>query len=181
MDIQHSRVCQSPQGAMGILGLHHVWGGKGCGGNPGLVHPQKRALAIAAARERTGMEGMWGGHDGMTKGDAQTFIIAVSPLPAPGLSPRARCARRESEGGGGAAQLCGTARLLPGETPAAGSAPTNTSEFADSGKLDAEGTCGAEGGALSARVGDDEMSSNVSRARAIARNALRRGRVRQKP
>ena len=60
------------------------------------------------------------------KGDAHTFIIAVSPLPTSGPSPRARCARRKCGGDDDATQLGGAARLLPGEAPAAGSAPSNT-------------------------------------------------------
>ena len=69
----------------------------------------------------------------------------------------------------------------PCEAPATGSAPSNTPEFADYGKPVAEVTCGAEGGAPSARAGDDETPPDASRARAIARNALRRSRMQQKP
>ena len=110
----------------------------------------------------------------MMKGDAHTFIIAVSPLPTSGPSPRARCARRECGEDDDATQLGGAARLLPGEAPAAGSAPSSAPEFADSDKPAAEGTCGAGGGTPSARAGGDETSPDASRARAIARNARRR-------
>ena len=114
----------------------------------------------------------------MVKGDAHTFIISVSPSLAPGPSPRARCARRGCGGEGDAAPLSGAARLLPGETPpAAGSSPPGASGFADSDKPAAKGTCSEGGEAPSARASDDEASSSVSRARAIARNALRRSRM----
>ena len=146
----------------------------------------QRAIAAARPEEgRGGRMGIGGGGEGvggsMMKGDAHTFIIAVSPLPTSGPSPRARCARRECGEDDDATPLGGAVRLLPGEAPAAGSAPSSTSEFADSGKPAAEGTCGAEGGTPSARAGDDETSPDASRARAIARNALRRSRMRQKP
>ena len=127
---------------------------------------------------RGGRMGIGGGGEGvgggMMKGDAHTFIIAVSPLPTSGPSPRARCARRECGGDDDATQLGGAARLLPGEAPAAGSAPSSAPEFADSDKPAAEGTCGAGGGTPSARAGGDETSPDASRARAIARNARRR-------
>ena len=117
----------------------------------------------------------------MVKGDAHTFIIAVSPSPALGPSPRARCTRRGCGGEGNVAPLSGAARLLPGEAPAAGSAPPDASEFVDSDKPVAKGTCSEGGEAPSARASDDETSSSASRAPAIARNALRRSRMRQKP
>ena len=98
----------------------------------------------------------------MMKGDTHTFIIAVPSLPISGPSPRARCARRKCGGDDGAMQLGGAARLLPGEAPAAGSAPSSAPEFADSDKPGAEGACGAGGGTPSACAGGDETSPDAS-------------------
>ena len=58
---------------------------------------------------RGGGEGVGGG---MMKGDAHKCIIAVSPLPASGPSPRARYARRKCGGDDYAMQLDGAARLI---------------------------------------------------------------------
>ena len=75
-----------------------------------------------------------------TRSDAHTFTISVSPLPASGPSPHARCARRKCGGDDNATQLGGATRLLPGEAPAAGSAPSSTPELADYDKPSAEET-----------------------------------------
>ena len=138
-----------------------------------------RAMIAASSGEgRGGRMGIGGGGKGvgrsMMKGETHTFNIAVPPLPASGPSPRARCARRECGGDDDTTQLGGAARLLSGEAPAAGSSPSGAPESSDSYKPAAEGTCGAEGGAPSARAGGDETSPDASRARAIARNARRR-------
>ena len=177
------------------FGLTTAPRGKG-GGSPSLIAATfaarasfcsrsycKRAMIAASSgegppegrRRRMGIGGAGEGvGGGMMNGDAHTFIIAVSPLPTSGPSPRARCARRECGEDDDATQLGGAARLLPGEAPAAGSAPSSAPEFADSDKPAAEGTCGAGGGTPSARAGGDETSPDASRARAIARNARRR-------
>ena len=107
-------------------------GGAACFIAPVCCCMRERCSANAAAMLRGGegsggRVGIGGGGEevgwGMMKGDAHTFIIAVSPLPTSGPSPRARCARRECDVNDDATQLGGAARLLPGEAPAAGSAP----------------------------------------------------------